>query len=73
MSEYICLLHDSPACDECIKQMRVLEQALKDIMEFHDKNFEELEKTYGFLGWTCCGQKKQLAKSALESAKEALK
>lgn len=41
--------------------------ALTDIAHFHDKGYkvDDLEKRWGFLGWTCCGQLQDLAKKAL--------
>lgn len=46
--------------------------ALEEISMFHKKgrDLESLEKKYGFLGWTCCGQLRALAKLSLRRPEE---
>lgn len=46
-----------------------LERALRDISEFHERDFDDLEKVHGFLGWTCCSQKAAIAQNALKELK----
>ena len=48
--------------------MDKLKQALTDIANFHKEGYklEDLEKRWGFLGWTCCGQLQDLAQKALD-------
>lgn len=51
--------------NECARRLKIYREALEDIENFHERDFEELEKRWGFLGWTCCGQKRHIAKEAL--------
>ena len=46
-------------------------EALEDIQRFHKDGFElkDLEKKYGFLGWTCCGQLQKIAENVLKEIK----
>lgn len=44
-----------------------LVEALEEIEKFHEHQIEILDKKYGFLGWTCCSQKAELAKKSLET------
>lgn len=62
---------NGPECYEMIISLvtRAVDEALDDIANFHDKGLEEIEKRTGFLGWTCCGQKKAIAEKALETYK----
>lgn len=41
------------------------EKALRDIRDLDDINPDNLNRDYGFLGWTCCGKKSEIAEKAL--------
>lgn len=46
-------------------RLLIYKRALEDIANLHEKGLEDVEKLWGFTGWTCCGQKTEIAEIAL--------
>lgn len=58
---------------QCEQTIRELVNALNVLSDFDSKNFDELEKVYGFLGWTRQGQMETLASVALSKVPPELR